>query len=713
MHFSGPRALIPEALLAERNRLVLWLPVLLGVGIGWYFSLETEPDHRTLGYTTACLGGLLFLLRRYYWPRIIVIAVLAVVVGAFTAALRTSTVTAPYLYSTMYFKEVTGRIDDIDMREKDRKIYITDVSIEGVRSETTPARISIALRKSTPEIKVGDRIKVKAMLFPPPGPAMPGAYDFGRKFYFERLGGVGYTPYEVEITGHAGVNSFSDWLNELRLNLAARIRKDMTADNGAVAAAMMVGEQAAVSEKVRDDMRNSGLYHVLSISGLHMALAVGVIYASLRLLLSLYMPLALRLPVKKIAAVGGLIGAFCYLMLAGYPVPAVRSFVMVACVMLAVLFDRRGISVFSLCWAAIIILILQPEALIGASFQLSFAATLAIVTLYERYSHKLYPEDMGWLRGIRIYFIGLIATSLVATLATTPLVIQLFGRMTVWGVATNMLMVPLASLWIMPFAVLSFLAMPLGLEAWPLAVLQLGIGWMLDVSSWFSALPYASVVLPPMTHWGMLLVVLGGLWLCLWEKRWNLAGLPIMLIGFSTIALYEPYDVVVSNDSKRILVRRDDGQFVFLRGRPDSFEGELWLQTMGINEALSLKDLKDKPSAPDCDKERCKLVLRGYNFAASLRKDVQGLCEENTDIVVTENYIKDESCAHVPIRIDKRKLRATGASALRLNRNNIVWDMAATGRGARPWGEKAYWPLYQIGKPSMIEAEPKQRKPHE
>ncbi|MGE3713904.1 MAG: ComEC/Rec2 family competence protein [Alphaproteobacteria bacterium] len=712
MYKSQTSNLIAETLLEERNRFVLWLPVFLAIGIGWYFGMETEPDHKMLGYLALGTASLAVILRRTFWPRLVAVAVFAVCLGLFLAAKRTDTVAAPYLYSTIYFKEVTGRIDDIAMREADQKIYITDVSIEGVKPETTPHRISIALRKPNPELRIGDRIKAKAMLFPPPGPAMPGAFDFGRKFYFERLGGVGHTPHDIEVVEPVGVNNFEEWLNDLRLDIARRIQGNMAADTGAVASAIMVGEQDSISDEVRDSMRDSGLYHVLSISGLHMALAVGVIYATLRLLLSLYMPLALRLPTKKIAAAFGLAGAFCYLLLAGYPVPAVRSFVMVACVMLAVLFDRRGISVYSLCWAALVILLFQPESLVGASFQLSFAATLAIVTLYERYSHKLHPADAGWLRSLRIYFMGLMATSLVATLATTPLVIHLFGRMTIWGLATNMMMMPLASLWIMPFAVLSFLAMPFGLEAWPLAALELGIQWMLDTSRWFSSLPFASIVLPSMTHWGMLLVVFGGLWLCLWEKRWKLLGMPAIVIGLSTIALYQPYDVVVNDEGKRVLVRLDDGRYVFLRGRPDSFEGEHWLQTMGIKEALTPKDFKGKDDAPDCSKERCDLVLRNRHLVVSLRKDAQNLCAEQTHTVITERYLEKGECMDAAVAIDKRFLRANGATALRLQGNAVQVDVTATGRGARPWGKRAYWPLYQTDKPSMMQrkSEPEDAK---
>ncbi len=710
MQFFRSRFLILDSFLAERDRFPLWMPVLLALGIGIYFGLETEPPQRMLYGLAAGMGGLLLILRRRFWPRLIFICLFLVCMGMMVASVRTQMVAAPYLYKTIYFKEVTGRIDDIEMREDDQKITLKNVSIEGIRPETTPKRVSIALRKPAPELRVGDTVKAKAMLFPPPQPAMPGAYDFARGFYYEQLGAVGYTPHAVTVTEPVEVNSWLEKLNATRLEVASRIRAAMSAENGAVASALMVGEMAGVPEELRDSMRDSGLYHVLSISGLHMSLAVGVLYVTLRFLFSLYMPLAIRLPTKKIAAACGLLGAFCYLLLAGYPVPAIRSFIMVACVMVAVLVDRRGISLYSLAWAAMLILLFQPEALVGSSFQLSFAATMAIVVLYERYGNLLYQPESSWLRKLKVYFIGLMLTSLVAALATTPLVIYQFNRVTLWGVGANMLMMPLASLWIMPSAVVSFLAMPLGLEHWPLQFMEQGIAIMISISRWFSALPYAAFNLPPLTTSGFLLVVFGGLWFCLWEQRWRLFGLPLILIGVATIALHKPYDLIVNDDGNRAMLRLPGGQFLFLRGKADSFESEIWLKTHGVESALTLADMKDNPDY-QCDKNRC--IVKAYNrtIVMALRKDVAGLCDNKPDMVIAENYLNDAACADVAWRVDKKFLRANGSVAFRFG-DVVHAYVASTGRGARPWGEKAYWPLYQIGNTVMMPAfQPKKDKP--
>lgn len=693
-----------SALALERDRLALWMPVLLATGIGIYFALPYEPAYWMAPAAIVLAASLAIRGRRLLALRLPALAALIAAIGFAAADIRTASVGAPVLHKTLYFRNVEGRIDDISLKPKGETLTLSELAIEGVREKTTPARITVSLRKEAPELNVGDRIRIRAMLFPPPTPTAPQAYDFARAFYYDRIGAVGFSPFSPEVLDPAKLDSFALWLNDLRLNLAQRIRAPMAADNGPVAAAIMVGDQAGISDEVKESMRDSGLYHVLSISGLHMSLAVGLVYVAVRFLLSLYMPLALRLPVKKIAAAVGLLSALAYLLLAGYPVPAVRSFVMVACIMIAVLFDRRGISLYSLAWAASLILLFQPEALLSASFQLSFAATLAIITLYERFSPLLYASGRGFIRMVGVYFTGLVATSLVATFATTPLVITHFNRFTVWGVAANMLMMPLASFWIMPAAVLSFLAMPFGLEAWPIAALDHGIGFMVATSRWFASLPYASVPVPSPAPWGFFMVVAGGLWFCLWQRRWRFFGIPAILIGLSTIALHRPYDVWINEDATKVMTRLESGEYLLLRGTAKSFDAESWLKAEGEETALTLKDMKGKPGEPECDKLRCAMTLHGKRLLVAKRKDeTKSLCREPADIVISSDWLDGvPDCDTVPLLIDERFLKLRGAAGLRLGGEEVRMETSSDYRGKRPWVVVPKYALYPKGRAAMM-----------
>ncbi len=708
MRFPDPRTLTSDTFLKERDRLALFVPVLLAAGIGFYFWLPYEPQYWAAPSAVVLSASLLLCVRRILALRLAAISLLIMAVGFSVASVRTQSVAAPVLHKTLFFRDIEGRIDDINLKPKGETLTLSQLAIERVQAKTTPARVTVSLKKDAPELQIGDRIKLRAMLFSPPTPTMPRAYDFSRSFYYDRIGAVGFSPFAPEVIAPAEIDGFELWLNALRLRLAERIRDSMEKDSGAVAAAMMVGEQAGVSEDVKESMRDSGLYHVLSISGLHMSLAVGLVYIAVRFLLSLYMPLALTLPIKKIAAFVGLLSALAYLLLAGYPVPAIRSFVMVACIMVAVLFDRRGISLYSLAWAAALILLFQPESLLGVSFQLSFAATMAIIALYERFSRLLYTPGRGMVRTVGVYFFGLVATSLAATLATTPLVIYHFNRFTVWGIVANMLMVPLASFWIMPAAVLAFLAMPLGLEAWPLSMLEHGIGWMLSASRWFAGLPFASIALPSPTFAGFLMVVFGGLWLCLWQQRWRLLGIPAAVIGFSTLLLHTPYDVWISDDATKVMLRLEDGEHLLVRGTAKSFDIENWLRAEGKETALTLKEAEGRQDMPECNKQRCVATMHGKRLAIAKRKDeTKSLCNEKADVVISSDWLDGEpACGDIPLLIDERFLKLHGATALRFGDEGVAVETSSQYRGKRPWVVVPHYALYPKDKKAMMPKEP-------
>ena len=256
------------------------------------------------------------------------------------------------------------------------------------------------------------------------------------------------------------------WLAELRQSITDRILTQLPGETGAVAAALMTGYQTAVPEPVMAAMRDSGLAHLLSISGLHIGLVAGLLFVGLRRALALIPPLALAHPIKKWAAGAALIGAFGYLLLSGAPVPTQRAFLMTGLMLVAVLLDRRAISMRSVAWAACAILLITPEALVGASLQMSFAAVVALVAAYEGTRDYRMRQRIGSgpLRRAGLYVAGIALTSVVATLATAPYSVFHFNRLALYGVVANVLAVPLTGLWVMPWAVAAFLLMPFGLE---------------------------------------------------------------------------------------------------------------------------------------------------------------------------------------------------------------------------------------------------------
>lgn len=671
-----------ELMLREQSRIPLWFPVLVGCGIAFYFAMPAPTPFWLYAAGAALAACLCVPAWKYAAPRIVLLIAFSLLLGMAASALRLHWVAAPVLRTPVFFKMVEGTVEDIQHKENKVKLVLAGPLIETLAAKDTPVRISVTLKSLDAPLAIGQRVRFPAMLFPPPAPAMPGAYDFARMFYFQQLGAVGFSPRQPEILSATQAQGS---ITALRLAISDHLVAVMGQEYGAIASALMVGEQSRVSQEVTDSMRESGIYHILSISGLHMSLATGLLFFTVRLLLVMIPTCALHWPVKKIAAVCGLLGGLAYLLLAGSPVPAVRSYIMVACVLGAVLIDRKGISMYSLSWAATLILLLMPESLFTASFQLTFAATLAIVALYERYGNYLFRANAGIAGRTGLYFLGLMLTSLAASLYTSPLAIAHFNRMAIYGVVANMLIVPLSSFWIMPAAMLAMLAMPFGWDAPFLYLLKIGLEWMMAGSRLVSHFPYANIALPAPSDAGFLLMVAGGLWCALWITRIRFAGLLMVAAGLATIASFTPYDLIVSDDAKRIAYFSESGQWVMLRGDVDSFESEIWLRMQGKEAMISRKQARQAIPELQCDKTTCQITRSDQTIVMAIRKDPKArLCESGAEVVISDQYLH---CDAIPMVIDRDFVEKNGAAALRFADGVIELASTQHARGHWPWAQ--------------------------
>ncbi|MBO6783169.1 MAG: ComEC/Rec2 family competence protein, partial [Alphaproteobacteria bacterium] len=387
---DGLRAWVSARLSAERERWVLWLPVALGAGIGLYFALPFEPL-RILGIVLLVAGVAAAALMWRVWAlRIVAVAILAMTLGFALAQWRTHDVAAPVLERTLNATAVTGQVLSVEPGVRGPRVVLAVEAIARLDGKPVPERIRLRLHGDDTDIRPGARIRVRARLAPPPSASYPGAYDFSRQAWYARLGAVGFAfgPAErLESTISPGLWGRLNGLVEgARTSIAQRISTGIDKPAGAVAAALATGLRGEIPEEVRAQMRDSGLAHLLAISGLHIGLVAGFVFALVRGGLALVPSLALRWPLKQIAAVAALIAAAVYMLLAGATVPTQRAFVMTAIVLLAVLVNRTGISLRLIAVAASVVLLLRPEALLSVSFQMSFAAAIALVAAYEAFA---------------------------------------------------------------------------------------------------------------------------------------------------------------------------------------------------------------------------------------------------------------------------------------------------------------------------------------
>jgi competence protein ComEC len=452
-----------------------------------------------------------------------------------------------------------------------------------------PRRVRVRVPKTTTALSPGDAVSVKASLLPPAGPALPGAYDFARTAWFMGLGAVGSarTPTEPAVISEPMPLSLSLWLpvERLRQRISRRMTEALPGETGAIAAALVTGERGGISEATNQAYRDSGIFHILSISGLHMTIFAGAVYFATRFLLSLVPMLALRFEIKKWAAVAGLLGTFGYLMISGGSPPAVRSAIMLSVMFLAVLLDRPALALRNVALAALVILVVTPPSLIDVGFQMSFAAVVALVTgieAWQAWRHQRLldrePRAAGPLTAAAAFLGTVTLTTLIATAAVAPFAAYYFHKSTQYGVLANLVAVPICNLLVMPAALATLIALPAGLEAWPLAVMGLGIDAMTWVAYRVAAIPGAVSLVPAISGLAFGLMVAGGLWLCLWGSRWRLLGLAPIALGIVLAPLREAPDVLIGAGGALVGVRGPDGRLAALDTARSGFELGRWLE---------------------------------------------------------------------------------------------------------------------------------------
>jgi competence protein ComEC len=535
-------------------------------------------------------------------------------------------------------------------------------------------------------------VRIYGGLQPPSPPVAPGAYDFQRHMFFERIGAVGYGMGPPAPLDAASERSLRERLTfavtQLRQDIASRIRAVLPGPSGAMAVALVTGDQGAIPKPLLEDMRDSGLAHLLSISGLHIGLVAGILFFGVRAVLALFPRLALYHPIKKWAAAAALAGTLFYVLLAGAPVPTQRSYVMTGLVLLAIMFDRAPISMRLVAWAAVVVLLLRPEALVGSSFQMSFAAVMALVAAYESTQalRLRWRSEAGWLRRRLLAGGGVLVTSLIATAATAPYAIYHFNRFAGYGVLANMVAVPLTGLWIMPWAVFALILMPFELEWVALVPMAWGIDAIIFLAHAVAGWPGAALPVPAMPVAGLLLTTFGGLWLCLWQQRWRWLGAPLVAIGLASILLEQPPNILVSESGGLIAWRGPDGDIVLSSKRAGRFEAEKWLGRAGEEEDAAAAWSPDD-AARDwlaCDSLGCFYKAAGRTVA--LVRAPEALVEDCAvaDAVISLEPVR-RPCA-AGLVIDRFDLWREGAHALWIDADGMIRiESVNAQRGERPW----------------------------
>ncbi len=698
---------------AERRQLPLWSPVALGAGIAVYFGLHTEPRLSLLG-AVLILAALVWHAARRRPVAVLAAAATLVLLGLFVAALRTQLAGGPVLERRTPPQMVTARVQMVEhMGPGYQRLTLAVEEMARLAPDKWPRRLRIAVRTGGDAVGPGDRVRVLAALWPPPAPSVPGEYDFARQLYFRGIGGLGVAVAPLErLDGNDGGpiplrDRFLQGVEQLRLAISTRLKAALPQEQAAIADALVTGYRAALSDGINDAMRRAGLFHILSISGMHMSMVTGIVFFMLRAVLAAIEPLALRHPIKKWAAAAAILAALAYLFISGAEVPAERSFLMSALVLLAVICDRRAISLRMVAIAGFVVLVMEPESLLGPSFQMSFAAVVALVAAYEALRrHRPGSLLPGGIAGkILGYAAGLALSSIIAELAIAPASLYHFNEMPLLGLVANAVAVPVLGSLVMPGLILGVVLMPLGLEFAPLWVAGQGIEIILEVAFRVGAMATAVVRVPAVPLAAYLLIVSGGLWLCFWRSALRLLGLAFVAAGIVMAANARLPDILVEGGGDLVGIMGPDGRLWLSPGRASSFARERWTRMSGRaaarwewTEPGAWKDrgLQQATLLPDgsrwlsCDGTGCLYRARP-DLAVAIVNAPDAFMEDcaATRIVISSSHIPRWCGAEIVV--GRREKRALGGQAIYIEEapdglSVIRRKTVAERRSGRPWG---------------------------
>ncbi len=708
----------------QLSRCFLWCPVFMAMGVLAYFYPKNTPAI-TFGSAfvlTAIFIVFYFVFRRenstvidddFLYQRhskkrasyaFFFFACACFSLGFAVSDYRTKTKGTVFITSDIYPTWITAQIQDSDKHINGYRYILDDVQLDddGAYDSTIEAfetmdKIRILIRQDHEPLAIGSIVRLRVSLKAPSPPAMPEGYDFQRALYFQGINAVGYAVSLSEMTvieessEQTNIRTriyllFENWRQEITKAVYEHIDNPETA---AVVTTFMTGDKKAIPKDTHTAIRDSGLAHLLAISGLHLGFIAGILFFMVRALLALSQRWALHYDLKKASALVALIGAFGFMLIVGASIPTQRAMIMTGLALIAVMVERRAISLRLVALAAIIIIAFSPQEVLSLSFQLSFAAVIALVVCYERlhpFMGYLY-RDAGTVRKVMIYFIGVILTSIIASIATAPFVLQAFNHLPLYGVLANLLALPIMAVLVMPFIILGYLSFFVGGQAIVFYVLDKSVGFILDIAQWTSVLEGGIIEMQTWPIEALFLMVLGALISLLWIGRFGKAsGGVLIVIGCLLIPIHKQPIMMITDDLSLIAVRDADDTYFISNGRKNKFIRDQWL---GANAQKGFDLFQSENETVSCDGDGCiakiddRIIALPKNYQA-VKKDCQ-----KADLVITDIRMNSKTRRQLGCYKDKLiqgwDLRHKEIIALYKNKDGFEMKTVADSRGNRPW----------------------------
>ncbi|WP_245970188.1 ComEC/Rec2 family competence protein [Wolbachia endosymbiont of Bemisia tabaci] len=579
----------------EKYNLILWFPVFQCAGILTYFSLNFEPSCAFTISIFLLLSPILILIAILYRKyAILCISLIAVLIGFTASKFRTDSVNTHILDKERYVKDIVATVKDINDRGSYKQFLLYE--IKNTKFKLDNIRISVKT-KAEEGIKIGDQVKLSAKLFPPKIAPSEYAYDFARIAYYQKISATGFATSKIVLYKKAEARKFQEYIESFRQYIYENLQQNTKKPHADIISALLIGKKDGIDQKTMNAIRDSGIAHLFAISGLHLSFVAGLFFIVFRNLFAISETLTLKYNTKKISAFFTILPTTFYLLITGMQISAQRAYIMVILVLVAIIIERKYRGLIAIAFAASVILIVEPEAILKPGFQMSFSAVLALVASYQINANKLFKIK------IIKYFVSIMISSIIASLATVPYTIYNFNYFSISGIITNLIAIPIVTLIIIPLGIIYVLLIPLGTQWIITPLMERPIDSVLYITNAIASLQY--LVIPIRTFPASLIIIitLGLLWLCLWERNWRFFGIFFIVLGIFSSAMYTTPDILVSADN--LAVKEDDNLLYSLTRKNRNFVVKTWAKQNGQNQIVNHTKFSNSNKRLKCNDYDC------------------------------------------------------------------------------------------------------------
>lgn len=678
---------------AAQLKNIPWNILFLATGIGIYFNAPFEGNKLYL--IIMLLTGLILWLatQSRQSTNTLITAFLIILFGYSAAYYRTLSSYTPLLSNQLKSYDIQMRVIRAEPQQRSQIRYTgTTIKLSKLSQANTPVKIRIRATDQGPRFQYGDLICARALLSRPKGPLRPNGYDFGQALWYQQIGGTGFAISQInkcpqnasaQHVNNANTSPLTNLIAYLRNSIGLSLDSNLKEPHRALARAIILGDRGRIETLDLEALRNAGLGHLLAISGLHMAIFAGTLFFISRAIMAIFPNFTEQYPIKKYAALIAFIGGTLYFLISGQSIPTQRAYLMIIVIFTAIIIERPALTIRNVILAATIILILRPESLITPGFQMSFAAVTALVVTYQanlKYQPLQSLYHITFLKPV-YYVMGIWVTSIVATLATAPFAIYHFNNVSYMGPIGNMLAIPVFSFLVMPFAVLSLLLMPLGLEHIGLKPLTISIEILLKSAHWTSSFKPAIIQIGEISISSVIMFTLSAIILFFAGKKARYLALPLFLLSIITARPNQNPSIYVNERGDLLAIRADDNNLYATSGRKGDFVLQNWLKADGAKNKSS--DVRNSPYLI-CDDSACAGTVSGKKV--SLIRTIDTLKEEceQADILIYNQQIT-RPCKHPILILTKSELTKYGTHAIYINNNQIRVEKAYSFRQNRLW----------------------------